>query len=127
MTMRGEAVRLAVDIDQPPLRAERLTIYVGHSDRHGRTPLYTEIVGRARKAGMAGATVVHGMEGFGASTHLHVEHAVRLSADLPVAIVLVDLAHRIADFLPEIDELVGDGLVVRQPVDVVAWRGGRRR
>jgi PII-like signaling protein len=127
MTLSGAAERLAVEFDQPPLRAERLTVHLGHTDRHGRTPLYSEIVARARRFGMAGATVVDGTVGFGAASRVHVEHVLRLSEDLPVAIVLVDLPDRIEGFLPTVRELLGDGLVVRDRVEIVAWRGGRRR
>ena len=102
--------------------AERLTIYVGESDQHGHTPLYVEIVQRARKLGLAGATVVQGVEGFGASTHLRVAHRFALTTDLPVAVVIVDAPARIEAFLTEIEPLVADGLVVRQPVEVVRHR-----
>ncbi len=103
--------------------AERLTVFVGESDQHAHKPLYTEIVHRAHAAGMAGATVVRGIEGFGASNHLHTTRILRLSEDLPVVIVIVDAAEKIDAFLPELDELIGEGLVVREPVEVVKYVG----
>lgn len=100
--------------------AERLTIFLDETDRRGRTPLCTEIVGRARAARMAGATVVHGAEGFGASTHLHVAAPARLTdRGVPAVVVIVDAPDRIRAFMPVVTELVGDGLVIRQPVEVV--------
>jgi uncharacterized protein len=106
--------------------AERLTIFIDETDRHGHTPLYTEIVQRARKAGLAGATVLHGVEGFGASSRLHAAGPWRLSENLPAVIVIIDQPERIAAFLPVLDELIGDGLVVRQPVELIAYRSRTR-
>jgi PII-like signaling protein len=103
--------------------AERLTIFVGESDRHDHTPLYTEIVHRAHRAGLAGATVVRGIEGYGASNHVHTTRILRLSEDLPVVVIIIDTPEHIAAFLPQLDELIGEGLVVREPVDVVKYVG----
>lgn len=102
---------------------EMLTIFVGETDQHGHRPLYTEIVQRARRAGMAGATVLRGIEGFGASAHLHKVHALQLSDDAPVAIVVVDDAARIESFLSMVEDLVTEGLVVRERLQVIAYRG----
>jgi uncharacterized protein len=103
--------------------AERLTIYIGESDVHGHKPLYTEIVHRAHAAGLAGATVLRGIEGFGASNHVHTARILRLSEDLPVVIVIVDSPEHIAAFLPQLDDLISEGLVVRETVDVVKYVG----
>ena len=105
--------------------AERLTIFIGETDRHGHTPLYTEIVQRAREAGMSGATVLHGAEGFGASSRLHAATPWRLSEDLPAVVVIIDQPERIDAFLPVLDELIRDGLVIRQPVEVITYRSDR--
>ncbi len=113
--------------DAIPGPAERLTIVVGETDHHGHQPVYVEIVARARRLRMAGATVVRGTAGFGATSHLHHEHPLRLSIDQPVAIVVVDRTERIDALLAEIVDLVGGGLVLREPVEVVHYRGGRRR
>jgi uncharacterized protein len=100
-------------------RAERLRITVGQSDQHRHRPLYVEIIQRARSSGMAGATALHGVAGFGASSRVHHEHTLRLSADTPVVVVIVDRPERIGQFASRLDELVVGGLVVRQPVEVV--------
>jgi uncharacterized protein len=104
-------------------RGERLTIFVGETDQHDHRPLYTEIVERAHAAGLAGATVLRGVEGFGASSHIHTTRILRLSEDLPVVIVIVDTTERIDGFLPLLDDLIAEGLVVREEVDVVWYRG----
>jgi hypothetical protein len=103
--------------------AERLTVFVGESDQHDHKPLYSEIVHRAHAAGLAGATVLRGVEGFGASNHVHTTRILRLSEDLPVVIVIVDTADKIAGFLSQLDELISEGLVVRERVDVVKYVG----
>jgi uncharacterized protein len=105
--------------------AVRLTIFVGESDQHHHKPLYSEIVHRAHAAGLAGATVLHGIEGFGASNHVHTTRILSLSEDLPVVIVIVDSAEHIDAFLPALDELITEGLVVRERVDVVKYVGRR--
>lgn len=102
---------------------QRITIYIGESDRHGRTPLATEIVRRAHAAGIAGASVFRGVEGFGASNHLHSTRILSLSDDLPMAIVIIDSEEAISAFLPELDELVHEGLVVVEDVYVVRHVG----
>lgn len=102
---------------------ERLTVFVGETDQHGRTPLYREIVHRAHAAGLAGATVLRGLEGYGASRHIHTTRILSLSEDLPVVIVIVDTPERIDAFLPELDELITEGLVVRESVDIVKYVG----
>jgi PII-like signaling protein len=102
---------------------QRLTIYIGESDRHGHTPLATEIVRRAHAAGLAGASVFRGVEGYGASNHIHTTRILSLSDDLPMAIVIVDRPDAIGAFLPELDELITEGLVVLEDVEVVKYVG----
>lgn len=102
---------------------QRLTIYIGESDRHAHTPLTTEIVERAHAAGMAGVSVFRGVEGYGASNHIHTTRILSLSDDLPMAIVIVDSHDAIAAFLPQLDELITEGLVVVEDIEVVAYRG----
>lgn len=103
--------------------ATRLTIFIGESDQWHRKPLYAEIVHRAHAAGMAGATVLRGVEGFGASSHIHTTRILSLSEDLPVAIVIVDTRERIQEFLPQLDELVDEGMVILDDVTVVRYTG----
>ena len=102
---------------------KRLTIFIGESDRHGHTPLATEIVQRAHRAGMAGASVFRGVEGFGASNHIHTTRILSLSDDLPMAIVIVDTDEKVRAFLPELDELINEGLVIVDDVEVVTYVG----
>ncbi len=106
--------------------AVRLTVYLGESDRAGNRPLYTEIVRRARDAGLAGATVLRGLEGFGASQVVHTSRLLTLSEDLPIVIVLVDTAERMDAFLPVLDGMVGGGLVVREDVEVLRYAAADR-
>ncbi len=90
-------------------RQTRLTIFVGESDRHGHTPLATEIV------------QIRGVEGFGASHHVHTTRILSLSDDLPMLIVIVDATDRITAFLPQLDDIISQGLVVLDEVDVVTY------
>jgi PII-like signaling protein len=100
----------------------RLTIYIGESDTWHRKPLYTELVHRAHTAGMAGASVFRGIEGFGSSNKVHTSRLLSLSEDLPVAVVVIDTADRITAFLPEVEEIVGEGLVTLDEVTVKVHR-----
>jgi hypothetical protein len=102
-----------------------LRIFIGESDRwHGR-PLYQAIVERVREEGLAGATVVRGIEGFGADSHLHTSRILRLSEDLPVVIELVDTPERIDAVLPLLDEMVEEGMVTVESVQIVAYRASK--
>lgn len=104
--------------------ALRLTIYLGEGDRWQHRPLYTEIVHRAHQAGLAGATVLHGVEGYGANSRIHTTRLLSLSEDLPVVIVIVDAEDRIRAFLSQLDELQLEGLVILDPVEVIRYSGG---
>jgi uncharacterized protein len=103
--------------------ARRLTVYLGEDDTWHRKPLYTEIVHRAHAAGLAGASVFRGCEGFGSSSsRIHTSRILSLSEDLPVAVVIIDTAEKIEAFLPQVEEVLGDGLVIVDEVTVVAHR-----
>ncbi|MCA1824305.1 MAG: DUF190 domain-containing protein [Mycobacteriales bacterium] len=104
---------------------KRLTIFVGESDHRGHTPLATEIMQRAHKAGIAGVSVFRGVEGYGASNHIHTTRILSLSDDLPMAVVMVDTDEHIRGFLPTVDELITDGLVIIDDVEVVKYVGRR--
>lgn len=111
--------------DRVSAQAVRLSVYIGEGDRHGHTPLHAEIVQRARAAGMAGATVLRGVEGFGASSVIHTSRLLTMSEDLPMVVVIVDTPERVDRFLPELDDLISEGLVVRETVDVIKYEGRR--
>lgn len=96
-------------------------IYVGESDRWHGQALYNAIVERARKEGLAGATVTRGIEGFGANSRIHTASILRLSEDLPIKIELVDLAERIESFLPILDEMVTEGLITIQDCEILKY------
>ena len=100
--------------------ARRLTIYVGEDDTWHHRPVYTEIVHRAHAAGLAGASVFRGLEGYGGSSRrIHTSRILSLSEDLPVAVVIVDTPEKVDAFLPQIEELVTGGLAVVDDVHVV--------
>jgi uncharacterized protein len=103
--------------------ALRLTVLIGENDTWHHKPLFTEIVHRAHRAGLAGASAFRGIEGFGASSLIHTSRLLSLSEDLPVAVVVVDTEDRIRAFLPELDELVTEGLVVLDPCEVIRYTG----
>lgn len=103
--------------------ARRLTIFIGEEDSYHHHSLVTEIVHRAQQSGLAGATVLRGVEGFGASNHVHTTRILSLSNDLPIVIVIIDAPERIDPFLSQLDELVTEGLVVVEDVNVVRYVG----
>jgi uncharacterized protein len=103
-----------------------LRIFLGESDRHEGRPLYEWLVLKAREAGLAGATVIRGIEGFGAHSRLHTAKILRLSEDLPIVVEIVDLAEKIEGFLPTVDQAIVEGLATVEKVDVRFYRGGTR-
>jgi uncharacterized protein len=99
-----------------------LRLFIGESDTwHGR-PLYQAIVERVRQEGLAGATVLRGIEGFGADSHLHTSRILRLSEDLPVVIEIVDTPAQIDRVVPILDEMVGEGMRTLERVQIVSYR-----
>ena len=101
-------------------------IYIGESDQWQGKPLYQAIVAHLREHGLAGATVLRGIEGFGAKAHLHTSRILALSQDLPVLIEVVDQEDRIRRVLPDLDSMVGDGLITLERVEVIAYRANSR-
>ena len=98
--------------------ALRLTIFVGESDTWHHKPLYSEIVHRAHQAGLAGATVIRGIEGYGRASRIHTPHLFRLSEDLPVVVIITDGQGRVRDFLSQLDELDFSGLVTVDEAEI---------
>lgn len=107
--------------------AERLRIYIGEADVLRGRPRYESIVEAARRHGLGGATVSRGIMGFGADSLIETTDALRLSGDLPIVIEIVDSAGMIASFLPELDQLMDEGLVTRDKVQVVLYRQSRSK
>lgn len=107
-----------------PQDATLLRIFLGESDRWEHKPLYEAIVLKAREAQLAGATVLRGPMGFGKSSHLHTAKILRLSADLPVIIEIVDAEEKIQSFLPILDKMMGGGLLTMEKVTVIDYRSG---
>ena len=105
-----------------PSEAHLLRIFIGESDKHHGRPLYEVIVERARENGLAGAKVVRGFLGFGANSRIHTSKILRLSEDLPVVVEIVDTREKLDLLLPELDELVGEGLVTLEAVHVILYR-----
>ena len=106
-----------------PEDATLLRIYLGESDRLGHKPLYEALVMKARELHLAGATVLRGPLGYGASSRLHTAKILRLSMDLPVVIEIVDSQEKIDGFLPVLDELLEGGLVTMERVKTIHYRG----
>lgn len=106
-------------------RALRLTVFVDDTDTWHHRPMYTEIVHRVHAAGLAGASVFRGMEGFGATQVVHTTRLLSMAGDLPVAVVVVDTEEKVRAFLPQLDDLLIEGLAVLDEVEVVHYRGRR--
>lgn len=101
-----------------------LRIFVDSAHKHHHRPVYELLVERARDAGLAGATVLKGLMGFGKSSRLHTAKLLEVSTNLPVVIEIVDTQERIDTFMPAVDELVSNGLVTIERVKVVKYASG---
>ncbi len=109
-------------IMQLPLECTLLRIFIGERDRRDGRLLYEVIVEKAREQGLAGATVLRGILGFGAHSRIHTSRILRLSEDLPIVIEIVDQRDRIDDFLPALDKLITEGMVTIEPTKVICYR-----
>ena len=107
-----------------PKDGQLLRIFIGESDRHDGMPLFEWIIRKAREAGMAGATVLRGLEGFGAHSRLHTAKILRLSQDLPIIIEIVDTPEKVEQFIPLIDNAIPEGLMTVEKVQVRFYRSG---
>jgi PII-like signaling protein len=106
-----------------PTDSVLLRIFIGESDRCEHHPLHEAIVLKARELHLAGATVLRGAIGFGKSSRLHTSKILRLSADLPIVIEIVDSEEKINAFLPVLEPMIGGGMVTLEPVRVIHYRG----
>jgi PII-like signaling protein len=105
-----------------PNEAVLLRVFVGESDQYHHKPLYEQIVLRAREMGLAGATVLRGIMGYGAGSRIHTARLLDLSIDLPIVVEIVDTQENIDRLLPFLDETVGEGLVTMEKVRVIRYR-----
>jgi len=110
-----------------PEEGQLLRILIGENDRYDKQPLYEWIVRKARESGLAGATVLRGLEGFGAHSRVHTAKILRLSSDLPIVIEIVDTQEKIAQFLPLIDDAITEGLATLEKVKIRFYRGGKSK
>ena len=112
---------------QAPQRATLLRLFIGERDRHGHYPLYEAIVRRARERGLAGATVLRGLIGYGRSSVLHTAKILELSDDLPIVVEIVDAEEKIQQFLPELDSMItSSGLITLEQVQVFRYGAPRK-
>jgi len=107
-------------------RGERtlMRIFIGESDKYEGKPLYEALLERFRKKGLAGATVLRGIAGFGASSKMHTDKVLRLSLDLPLIIEVVETEETIQGILPDLEELIGGGLITLERANVILYRPG---
>ena len=105
-----------------PNEGSLLRLFIGESDRHAGMLLYELIVRSAREHGLAGATVLRGLEGFGARSRVRTAKILELSTDLPIVIEIVDTPEKIEAFLPIIDNAISDGLVTVERVQIRLYR-----
>lgn len=108
-----------------PDEGKLLRIFIGENDKYDGRPLYEWIVRKAREHGLAGATVLRGLEGFGARSRLHTAKILRLSSDLPIVIEIVDTDDKIEAFIPVIDDAVGEGLATVERIGIRFYRSGK--
>lgn len=108
-----------------PKHGKLLRIFIGESDKYEGRPLYEWIVRKAREQGLAGATLLRGLEGFGAHSRLHTAKVLRLSSDLPIVVEIVDTEDKIEAFLPVIDDAITEGLATVERVEVRFYRSGK--
>jgi len=104
-----------------------LRIFIGESDQYKGKPLYKYLIELFRKEGLAGATVLRGMTGFGKSSHLHTTSILRLSSDLPIVIEVVDNKENIEKIKPKLDEVIEQGLITEETIKVIMYQGNNKK
>lgn len=104
--------------------AKRLSAHIGEADRYEDRPLYEALLESARMAGCAGATVLRGLAGFGATSREHAKHGVRMSVDLPVVVQVIDEPDKITALAEVYSAMMGDGLITVEDINVLVYRGG---
>ncbi len=109
-----------------PKEGKLLRIFIGESDKHEGRPLYEWIVIKAKESGMAGATVLRGLMGFGANSKIHTSKILRLSVDMPVVVEIVDTKEKIEQFLNSIESVIKEGLVTLEYAEVKIYRSSKK-
>lgn len=104
-----------------------LRIFIGESDKYEGTLLYKYLIELFRKEGLAGATVLRGIAGFGKSSHLHTTSILRLSTDLPIVIEVVDKKENLEKIRPQLDQVIKQGLITEEKVKIVLYEGNRNK
>lgn len=110
----------------PQSEGQLLRIFIGESDKYEGKPLFEWIVEEARAAGLAGATVLRGLHGFGAHSRIHTSKILRLSEDLPIVVEIVDTSEKIEAFLPRVDAAIKEGLATLERVQIRFYRSGEQ-
>ncbi|MCA9743246.1 MAG: DUF190 domain-containing protein [Deferribacteres bacterium] len=110
----------------PQSEGQLLRIFIGESDKYEGKPLFEWIVAEARAAGLAGATVLRGLHGFGAHSRIHTSKILRLSEDLPIVVEIVDTSEKIEAFLPRVDAAIKEGLATLERVQIRFYRSGEQ-
>lgn len=104
-----------------------LRIFIGEADKYKNKPLYEQIVTKAKELRLAGATVIRGIMGFGANSHMHSTKILRLSEDLPIVIELVDTKENLNKLMPFLDETVREGLITLEKVRIIKYRANKQQ
>lgn len=106
-----------------------LRIFIGEDDHLNKQPFYEVILKRAREFGMAGATVIRGVESFGAGSRIHTAKLLEISEDLPFVIEIVDTEEKVDSFLPIVEDLFEKagcgGMITEEKVNVIHYTHGR--
>lgn len=108
-------------------KAVHLRVYIGETDKYDGKPLYEAIMLKAREIGIAGVTVIRGIGGYGANSLIHSSKILRLSEDLPLVLEIVDKEELIEKFLPQLDQMVTEGLIIKKEVNIIAYRHSSER
>lgn len=101
-----------------------MRVFIGENDKYHGKPLYEALLERFRSKGLAGATVLRGVAGFGASSKMHTDKVLRLSVDLPLIIEVVEADDVIQSILPDLSEMIGGGLITLEKANVILYRPG---
>jgi len=102
-----------------------MRVFIGESDKYHGKPLYEALLERFRTKGLAGATALRGVAGFGASSKLHTDKILRLSIDLPIIIEVVETEEAVQAILPDLSEMIGGGLITLEKANVILYRPGK--